>query len=278
MPDNIPHLPEEAPETRPQQPSLPPELPDEEATQLQGDLSRTKGMPPVNPTPAARPVPPPSQAPARRPPPPPPSASVRQVASIEKPKRGQPPPPQPRPQRGTFYLPVWSVALTLMLVCGAVACIVLGVVSLGGRTVAAGSPRFVIVTAEVPTSTPFVPDSLAPSPIPNQLTQGGAVPAFSLQGPTLAPIVISPTPESVAVGKTVIATAEDSGVNVRSGPSVQNERLFVAENGESFTVIDGPTQGDGLTWWKIQSPNDANRQGWAAAAYLELPSPATQSP
>jgi hypothetical protein len=248
MPEN-PQLPDETPETRPQQPSLPPELPDEEATRLQGDLSRTKGMQPVNPTPVARPAPPPSQAPARRPPPPPPTGNMRQVANIEKPKRGQPLPPQPRRQRGALYLPVWSVALTLMLVCGAVSCIVLGVVSLGGRTVAAGAPRFVIVTADVPTSTPFVPDSLAPSPIPNQLTEGGAVPAFSLQGPTLAPIVISPTPESVAVGKTVIASAEDSGVNVRSGPSVQNERLFVAENGESFTVIDGPTQGDGLTWW-----------------------------
>jgi hypothetical protein len=162
-------------------------------------------------------------------------------------------------------------------VCGAVSCIVLGVVSLGGRTVPAGSPRFVILTAEVPTSTPFVLDSLAPSPIPNQLMQGGTIPPFSLQGPTLAPIEISPTPENITIGKTVIATAEDSGVNVRSGPSVQNERLFVAENGESFTVIDGPTQGDGLTWWKIQSPNDPNRAGWAAAAYLELPIPAAQS-
>ncbi|MEO8610638.1 MAG: SH3 domain-containing protein [Chloroflexota bacterium] len=277
MPE-ISRLPEENPETRPQQPSLPPELPDEEATRLQGDLSRTKGMQPVNPTPPSRPVPPPSQAPTRRPPAPPPSGNFRPVASVEKPKRGQTAPPPPRPQRRALYLPVWSVALTLMLVCGAVSCVVLGVVSLGGRTVAAGAPRFVIVTAEVPTSTPFVPDSLAPSPIPNQLTQGGAVPAFSLQGPTLAPIEISPTPESVAIGKTVIASAEDSGVNVRSGPSVQNERLFVADNGESFTVIDGPTQGDGLTWWKIQSPNDASRSGWAAAAYLELPSAMTQVP
>jgi hypothetical protein len=164
-----------------------------------------------------------------------------------------------------------------MLVCGAVSCIVLGVVSLGGKTLPAGSPRFVILTAEIPTSTPFVPDSLAPSPIPNQLTQGGEVPAFSLQGPTLAPVAISPTPESITIGKTVITAAEDSGVNVRSGPSIQNERLFVAENGESFTVIDGPIQGDGLTWWKIESPGDQNRSGWAAAAYLELPIVATQT-
>jgi uncharacterized protein YraI len=90
--------------------------------------------------------------------------------------------------------------------------------------------------------------------------------------------VISPTPESIAVGKTVITAAEDSGVNVRSGPSVQNERLFVAKNGEVFMIIDGPTQGDGLTWWKIQSPSDSSRSGWAAAAYLEIQGAPTSTP
>jgi hypothetical protein len=165
-----------------------------------------------------------------------------------------------------------------MLVCGAVSCIVLGVVSLGGRTVPASAPRFLILTAEIPTNTPFVLDSIAPTPIPNQLMQGGTIPPFALQGPTLPPVIISPTPENIAVGKTVIATAEDSGVNVRSAAGVQNERLFVADNGESFTVVDGPTQADGLTWWKIQSPIDSSRAGWAAAAYLELPLIDTPTP
>jgi hypothetical protein len=273
-------MPDEKPDTRPQPPSLPPELPDEEATRLQGDLSRTKGMAPITETPTPKPAPKATQE-ARRtvPPPPPPRSSVRPVP--EKPKRGQPLVPAPvaaRQQPSALSLPVWSVALTLMLVCGAVSCIVLGVVSLGGRTVPAGSPRFVILTAEIPTNTPFVPDSLIPTAIPNQLAQSGTIPAFSLQGPTLPPVVISPTPENIAVGKNVIATAEDSGVNVRSAAGIQNEILFVAENDETFTIIEGPIQADGLTWWKIQSPTDPDRAGWAAAAYLELPTSATLAP
>jgi hypothetical protein len=267
----------ENPDTRPQQPSLPPELPDDEATSLQGDLSRTKDMSPVSAPIPPKPIPP-VNTPARKPiPPPPPSQSVRRSASPDKPKRGQPAPP-PQSERSAVFLPVWSVALTLMLVCGAVSCIVLGVLSLGGRTVPAGAPRFVILTAAIPTNTPFVPDSLAPSAIPNEIIQQGEIPAFALQGPPLAPVVISPTPENIGVGKHVITTAEDSGVNVRSAAGIQNERLFVADNGESFIVVDGPTQADGLTWWKIESPDEPSRSGWAAAPFLELPVIATQSP
>jgi len=259
-----PRSPDDKPDTRPQQPSLPPEMPDEEATSLQSDLTQTKDMPPVTvPPEPAKPPAPPRRLTATTPPRPQPAVRL---------------PPVPPKQPGAMHLPVWSVALTLMLVCGAVACIVLGVVSLGGRPVPAGAPRFVILTAALPTSTPFVPDSLAPTVIPNQLMNSGTIPPFSLQGPTLAPVAISPTPENIAVGKTVITTAEDSGVNVRSAAGIQNERLFVADNGETFTVVDGPTQADGLTWWKIESPTDSSRTGWAAASFLELAVSATQPP
>lgn len=165
--------------------------------------------------------------------------------------------------------------LTLMLVCGAASCIVLGVVGLGGRTAPAAAPQFVVITAVVPTNTAFVPDLLAPSPVPNQLIQTGTVPAFSLVGPTLPPVIISPTPETISVGKTVIVNSEESGLNVRDGAGIQNTLLFISDDGESFTVVDGPLQADGLTWWKIQSPNDPARTGWAAAVYLELPLPTT---
>jgi hypothetical protein len=180
--------------------------------------------------------------------------------------------PKQTASRSGLYIPVWSVGLTLMLVCGAVSCIVVAVVGLGGRMPPAAAPQFVVITAVVPTNTAFIPDSLLASPVPNQLVQTGTVPAFSLVGPTLPPVVISPTPENIAVGKAVVVSSEESGLNVRSAPGIQNERLFVADDGEPFSVVDGPTQADGFTWWKIQSPNDPTRAGWAAAVYLELAS------
>lgn len=176
-------------------------------------------------------------------------------------------------QPTSFYLPIWSVAMTLLMVCGAVSCIVFGVVSLGGRTAPAAAPQFVVITAVVPTNTAFVPELIVPNTLPDQSLQTATLPAFTLSGPTLAPIIISPTPETISVGKTVLVDADESGLNVRSGAGIQNERLFVAADGETLVVIDGPLQADGLTWWKVQNPDNPSRSGWAAAVYLELPTP-----
>jgi hypothetical protein len=262
---------------------------DADATRFQSPENDTQAMPPMK-LPEERPQPP------RRPPPPQPVALERRPTPtvgqvMEKPKRGgtaplpsqQPPPPllQPTRSRGnSLSLPIWSVALMLFMVAGATSCIVLAVVSLGGRTVPASPPQFLIITAAVPTSTEFVPPPIAPTPVVDQGALAGTVSSFALIGPTLAPIVISPTPVNIAVGMDVVVDAEESGVNVRSGAGIANARLFVAPNGSIFRVIDGPAQADGLTWWQIQNTADPNQVGWAAAAYLEvlLPGGTARSP
>jgi uncharacterized protein YgiM (DUF1202 family) len=95
--------------------------------------------------------------------------------------------------------------------------------------------------------------------------------SFALEGPTLEPVILSPTPETIAVGKQVIViVAEDSGLNVRSGPGLDNEVRFIADNGETFTIIGGPTQADSITWWQLQDPTDNSRSGWASASYLQV--------
>jgi hypothetical protein len=66
----------------------------------------------------------------------------------------------------------------------------------------------------------------------------------------------------------VVVRTQDDDLNVRVNPGLGNEILFHARAGTVFTIIDGPTQTDGLTWWKIQNTTDANQTGWAAAAYL----------
>lgn len=263
----MPELPDD---TQPKPPKLPPELPDDEATRVQSNASQTRGMPPVEADRRIIPAPPARVQRSGSPPPPP-----AQKLAPQKAKRDAYYEPTPRPARreNPLRLPIWSVFVMLTMVCGAVSCVVVAVVALGGRIPAASPPRFVIVTASVATSTPFVLDSIAQTPFPNQIGSSGEVPAFSLQGPTLPPVIISPTPESMGIGKTVMVESDESGLNVRSGAGIQNQRLFVADDGEVFTIVGGPTQADGFTWWEIESPTDPSRRGWGASVFLVLPTP-----
>lgn len=267
-----PDLPEDDSnfDNQPTQPYLPPEMGDTGVTRRQQAEDRTRALPAVKDTRF-------STSSSGTPQPVYGKGHGVGAEPPEKPKRGQPAPPQKRSSRGgnrrdnPLSLPIWSVLLMLFTVCGAVSCIVLGVVSLGGRSAAALPPRFVIITA-APTETPAITLPLlvaAPTLVP-ELQQAANTP-LSLSGPTLAPVIISPTPDTIGVGKTVVVNSKESGLNVRSAPGTFNTQvLFVSDDGTVFTVVDGPAQADGFTWWKIQNPTDATQSGWAASVFLQI--------
>jgi hypothetical protein len=77
----------------------------------------------------------------------------------------------------------------------------------------------------------------------------------------------------VAAGSTVRVNAQESGLNIRAEPSINGTRLFVAAHESLWLVVDGPIQGDSLTWWRLQNPEDASEQGWGAGTYLEVVTP-----
>ncbi|MBZ0277257.1 MAG: SH3 domain-containing protein [Anaerolineae bacterium] len=239
MSDSNDHrLPDENPETRP---TLPPSLPEMPDTRTQRPVNPRRAMPPV------------------------------EYDIPEKPKRGHPAPPRPPRRDNPLHIPLWSVVLMLMGVGGMAACIVGLIVVLGGTPALENPPRILVLTAA------FSPDTssganltvLASPTIPPQFSNASSSP-LALQGPTLEPVLLSPTPNTVAVGKTVIVEAEDTGLNIRSAPGINNQLLFIAPPRQTFIVIDGPMQADGLSWWKVQNPADSNQVGWAAAAYLTV--------
>jgi hypothetical protein len=172
--------------------------------------------------------------------------------------------------KSALYLPAWSVLLMLVTVFVVAFGIIALVIALGGGVQPAGSPRIIIVTA--PDSGPTPALTLAPSATGALLSNPGsqgAFPTFALEGPTLPPVVLSPTPISITVGSTVIVNADD-GLNIRSEAGLDQNILFNADNGARFTVTDGPIQANGLTWWQVRDPDDASRFGWAAADYLQI--------
>lgn len=94
-----------------------------------------------------------------------------------------------------------------------------------------------------------------------------------MQGPTLPPVVFASTPSAaVDIGQLVeVIDVGDQQLNVRASPGVIDvDIVFRAPEGSLFLVTEGPAQGDGLTWWRIEDPDDPQRVGWAAAEYLQV--------
>jgi hypothetical protein len=59
-----------------------------------------------------------------------------------------------------------------------------------------------------------------------------------------------------------------AGLRMRDEPGLGGTVNFTALDSEVFLVIDGPVEMDGYTWWHLEAPYDATRNGWSAGDYL----------
>ncbi|MDK2980136.1 MAG: hypothetical protein PWQ55_483 [Chloroflexota bacterium] len=76
-------------------------------------------------------------------------------------------------------------------------------------------------------------------------------------------------PGVVSLGMTVqVKGTGQDGLRMRAAPGTDSDVLFLAEEGESFTIVDGPVIQDSLIWWKIQSLQDVGKLGWSVQDYL----------
>ncbi len=81
---------------------------------------------------------------------------------------------------------------------------------------------------------------------------------------------------AVGVQVQVQGTGGD-GLRVRVAPGLDAQVRFLAQEGEVFQVVQGPQEADGYRWWRLVSPRDPARAGWAVADYLR-PLPPTPQP
>lgn len=180
---------------------------------------------------------------------------------------------QTAPKDSALYLPWWSIALMLFAVIVVSLGIVAGVIVLGGQNTPSQQPTAIImiVTAE-PIVIPNTAIPTAQAPSTQIISAQSASAQLELSGPTLAPIQLSATPAPILIGSSVIVQGVDlQTLNVRDSASLSNSSiLFRAEEGDQFTVVDGPAQSDGFTWWRIQDPTDVNRAGWAVSNFLQV--------
>lgn len=208
---------------------------------------------------------------------PPPPPQQRQRQSL--PPRTRPPAPRQGKARSRrdsgLYLPLWSLALMVLVVIAIVVGVILLFLNLGGRPAPEREPVLLIDTA-VPTLRPNAfPISPATSTIPpdvdpNLLDVIPSAPPIILEGPTLFIPTLSPTPRPIEIGVIVLVTdVGDQELNIRNEAGVTNSTVvFRSPENTRFMIVDGPRQGDGLTWWQIQDVLDPSRVGWAASNYL----------
>ena len=76
-------------------------------------------------------------------------------------------------------------------------------------------------------------------------------------------------PGVVSLEMTVkVAGTEQNGLRMRSEPGTDKSVIFLANEGEIFTIVDGPVIKDSLIWWKLQGLDDGQKLGWSVQDYL----------
>ncbi len=234
----------------------------EQGTQPLSPLDNRPSIPP----PSRNPIP--TADPSNRPPPPRNMASMNPSAPENR-RSAAANTKRKKQSRSGFYLPAWSVLLMIVTVFLVAFGIVALVISLGGTLAPDDGPRIIIITA-VPTDSnsqviegePTATTALLPA----QNVEDGALPVFALEGPTLPPVILSPTPIVIMINSQVTVTNDD--VRLRPSPGTAEREIRLLSEGEPFLVIGGPQQANGITWWQVRSSIDATLTGWIAGNYL----------
>lgn len=118
------------------------------------------------------------------------------------------------------------------------------------------------VLTSTPTSAPAITPTLPPAAAPTPRPTSPPTPTASPSAPTAAP-----TPAGLRVGgAAVVDTGSNDGLRLRRDPGQAGVVLRSIKNGERLSLLEGPREVDGMTWWKVQY---AGEQGWVAGAFIK---------
>jgi hypothetical protein len=121
--------------------------------------------------------------------------------------------------------------------------------------------------APAPTATlspqPTAVATFTPTPLGSGvLTDTAPLPATPLPTPP-APAV----PGAFRIGQRVeVFGTEGQGIRFRTGPGLNYITTTILQDGVVLTVVGGPEEADGFTWWRLQM--DTGAVGWAAGGNL----------
>ncbi|HWK80700.1 MAG TPA: SH3 domain-containing protein [Thermomicrobiales bacterium] len=123
-------------------------------------------------------------------------------------------------------------------------------------------PGVVVTPTEqinVPTATVEVVVTQPPAP-----TAVATTPASEPTATTAAENPATPPAAEIVVGGTVTTTEE---VNLRPEASTTGDAVAVLPAGTTLTVIGGPQEADGYTWWNVEDTEGDT--GWVVADFIQ---------
>lgn len=151
------------------------------------------------------------------------------------------------------FLNIWVIlgAITFGVILIVIAFAVLAATRPAPAAPGAATAQVVVIPA--PTATLFV----TPAPSPTM-------------DPTVA-VPPSPLPGVLAPGALVqIVGTGGEGLNLRASPGLDTSIQYLGFESEVFTIVEGPVEEDGFTWWRLVGFSDQTRSGWGAANFLEV--------
>jgi hypothetical protein len=167
---------------------------------------------------------------------------------------------QARRQRPRITLPNWAfvvIPVAALAIIGLVITLIVRAIAGGGGEVTPTeqAPAADVTTAPVNTPVPTEP--------------AGPTPTFTYTLPDID--VTSPPPvfTEIGVGATVVVQGTaGGGLNLREQPSPAGPIVITVPEAAALTVVDGPREGDGYTWWLLRT--EEGSQGWGAGDWLVL--------
>ena len=127
--------------------------------------------------------------------------------------------------------------------------------------------------APLPTFTPTAAAEATGTPPGNALASSPLETPPPPAQPTQPPAATQPPPPAsggneIAIGMTVVVTGTGKDrLSLREKPSTKSARVKLIKDGVKLTIIAGPKENDGFTWWKVRTPKGI--EGWAVADYLK---------